>query len=135
MAESKSQNSILKNRKFWIPVLTSIPVAIICFVIVAVTADLGFETYEAGMIFFPYMMLSTYWFTVIPPVIGIATLFQWPLYGVIIAVAWAKKRLVRVLEILLIVHIIAVCSAIYVIKYSERKPILFSAPEARGAKP
>ncbi len=94
-------SSHFRNRRFWIPVIVSVPVTILCIIVSAVTADFGFKTYVAAMIFFPYMMLSTLWFGVIPPAIGIVGLFQWPLYGIIIGRAWVKDKFIVAVEILL----------------------------------
>jgi hypothetical protein len=103
---------------------------IIFAIISAVTADFGFATYDAAMIFFPYMMLTVLWLGVIHPLIGIASLFQWPLYGAIIGRAWAKGRLVLVVEILLLIHLAAAVLAIKFIKYPNRKPVVYTSWEA-----
>ena len=116
----------MRNRKFWIPVIVSVPVTIIFATISAVTADFGFATYDAAMIFFPYMMLSILWFGVIHPVIGIASLLQWPLYGVIIGKSWVRGRLIVAVEILLLIHIAAAVLAIKVIKYPSRQPTIYT---------
>ncbi|HVF86983.1 MAG TPA: hypothetical protein VM866_05305, partial [Pyrinomonadaceae bacterium] len=81
MKDMNTQTGVLINRKFWIPVIISVPVTILCLCVAALTADFGFETYDTAMIFFPYMMLSILWFGVVHPAIGIASLFQIPLYG------------------------------------------------------
>ncbi len=66
----------MSNRKFWIPLIASIPVTVICATLAAVTGGFGFRTYVAAMLFFPYMMLSILWFGVIPPAVGVASLFH-----------------------------------------------------------
>jgi membrane-associated HD superfamily phosphohydrolase len=127
MENVMAQQSLMKNRKFWIPILVSVPVTGIFAIISAVNADFGFATYDAAMIFFPYMMLTVLWLGMIHPLIGIASLFQWPLYGAIIGRAWAKGRLVLVVEILLLIHIAAAVLTIKFIKYSNRQPIGYTS--------
>jgi membrane-associated HD superfamily phosphohydrolase len=131
MEKPLAQKSLMRDRRFWIPVIVSVPATIIFTVISAVTADFGFATYEAAMIFFPYMMLSVLWFGVIHPAIGIASLFQWPLYGVLMADGWRRNRLIMVVEILLLIHITAVVLAVRFVKYSNWQPMIYSTGEVR----
>ena len=134
MEDAMTQQSYFRDRKFWIPVIASVPMTAICLFISLVTADFGFETYVAAMIFFPYIMLSILWFGVIPPAIGIVSLFQWPLYGIIIGRAWMKGKFIVVVEILLLIHLVAVVLAIRFVKYADRRPTI-AIPEMRKVSP
>ena len=115
-----AEKTVIKDRRFWIPVIASLPVTVIFTTLALVTGDFGFETYVAAMIFFPFTMLSVLWFGVIPPAVGIASLFQWPVYGAIIGRAWVRGRVVTVVEVLLLIHLIAAVLAIKFIIYPDR---------------
>lgn len=132
MEKESTPIRITANRKFWIPVIVSVPLTIVFAIVAAITADFGFATYEAAMVLFPYEMLSILWFGVIHPVIAIGSLFQWPLYGVIVGRAWVRGRFVAVVGVLLLVHLVATVLAIKFIKYpaEHRRIVIMSQQTA-----
>jgi hypothetical protein len=116
--------STLKNRKLWIPIAVSIPIAAICSYISMATGGRGFRTYVAAMLFYPVMMLSTRVFGHIPIALGIGALFfQIPFYGIAIGIAWVKQRAGLAIVVLLVLHLVAAGLAIRFVRYGKVSPL------------
>jgi len=115
---------MFRDHKFWIPIAVSVPVTLLLVIVSVLTADFGFSTYRAAMVFFPYMMLTVPALDRIDPVIALASLFQWPIYAVVIGISWTRHRFVAAVEILLLIHLVATVLAIKLNVYDGHNAVM-----------
>jgi hypothetical protein len=102
-------------KKLLIPVMVSLPVTIILVIIAGATTEFSFWESFTSLLFFPYAMMARLSYKLgepIPAAINYAAMLQMPLYGIIIGVAWMKRRLKLVLGALLLLHGVAAGAAV-----------------------
>jgi hypothetical protein len=104
----------VKDIRFWAPIIYSIPVTIVCFFFGAASAGVG---HGSGL---PFAVLFPYWFALLE--IGEALRFtglgmgvglfgmvllvlQYPLYGLVIGIAWLKGKLIWAATVLIALHL------------------------------
>ncbi len=114
-----TQLSFYRDKRFYISMCFAVLMTIVGFVISAATADFGFETYWGAMIFFPYEMLSTLYYGVIPVWVGVLSFFQFLPYGLLVWYCW-RRQTWRLITILLLFHVTATGAAFWFIKYSKK---------------
>jgi hypothetical protein len=96
----------MKKIEFWIPILISIVITPFCLLLALGSAGAGHGDYFLIKIFFPYTMISTIYLNSITLPFIILGIIQFPLYGIIIAIAIKKWKLFT--SLILAFHILSV---------------------------
>ena len=111
-----AQPSLVKDRIFWAPVLSSIPITIFCFFLSAGAAGVGHGSSMPFVICFPYATAILSLAERVGPggpldrgPIGLLLLFplvfQYPLYGFLIGIAIRKGKFIRAAAVIVATHL------------------------------
>jgi hypothetical protein len=104
------------NRKFWVPIILSIPVTLLSLFITYTAADFGYGSFLPAKILFPYTMLSVLINGEISGLFTLLMFLQFICYGVIIGVSRVKGYR-RPVVVLLLAHLAATVIAILFVRY------------------
>lgn len=117
----------INNIRFWAPIIFSIPLTIVCFLVGAASAGVGHGDALPLLVLFPFFAVfltlgDALRFTGQPIsgliLIGLLVL-QFPLYGLVIAIASQKGKLIRAVTIMIVLHLSIAGYFIYHLKSSH----------------
>lgn len=96
----------MKNIGFWKPIVISLVVTPIALFVGLASAGAGHGNYFLTKVLFPYTMLSTVWFESILEPFFLVAIFQFPVYGIILALG--RKRFGVWSSVLIAAHVTTV---------------------------
>ena len=100
----------MKDIRFWAPIIFSIPVTVVCGIIGIGAAGVGHGDALPLLVLFPYSGALT----TLAEELGsrdlslifiLSIVLQYPLYGLVIAVAWLKGKLIWAVIVLTVLHL------------------------------
>lgn len=101
----------IKSIRFWAPIILSIPLSFVCFIVAAASAGVGHRGDARPLVFlFPYCIAlldinAGIWTN---PAWGLLVLsllvLQFPVYGLVFAIASQKGKLIWAIIILVMLH-------------------------------
>jgi hypothetical protein len=100
----------VKDIRFWAPIIFSIPLTIVCFIVGAASAGVGHGDALPLVVLFPYSVALTTLAEVsgsrdLSLIFILSIVLQYPLYGLVIAVAWLKRKLIWAVIVVIALHL------------------------------
>jgi hypothetical protein len=100
----------VKDIRFWAPMILSIPLTIVCFIVGAGSVGVGHGDARPFVALFPYptaltVLIEKLGFRDLSLIFILAIVLQYPLYGLVIAVAWLKGKPIWAITVLIALHL------------------------------
>ena len=100
----------MKDIRFWAPIIFSIPLTLVCFLLGAASAGVGHGDALPLLVLFPYSgalttLAEELRFRDLSLIFILSIVLQYPLYGLVIAVAWQKGKLIWAATVLIALHL------------------------------
>jgi len=96
--------SVRESKRAWVPFGLSLVATPLCLLIALASAGAGHGDYFWAKIIYPYTMLSILIFKSITVPFLLLAVVELPLYGVLLSIAWVRKRLGIAALILVTLH-------------------------------
>ena len=99
----------VKDIRFWAPIIFSIPLSFVCFVVGFGSVGVGHGDARPLLFLFPYSGAMLHLGDALGPTLGLLftglLVLQYPLYGLVVAIASQKGKLIWTVTIMIILHL------------------------------
>ena len=110
----------VKDIRFWAPIIFSIPLSVVCFIVAAASAGTGHGDGRPFVFLFPYFFVlfglgdALKWTNQAFGLLGLILLaLQFPLYGLVVAIASQKGKLIWAVTIMIVLRLSIAGHVIY----------------------